>query len=376
MQLSRSLPRLPLALALVVAMQQRAAAENDFVAKTQVYTDSDHTTVVSPLVRIAKDVWRGGTLGASFIADVVTSASVDVVTNATKRMTDFRKEATGSIAQTFADTTLNGAYIFSSENDYTSHNLSLGASQDLLQRNTTLALNYALSLNDVGRSGDPNFHKSLQVHTLDASWTQVLSPKMLLQAAYTFEYADGYQASPYRFVRVDQIDMTSMGCQGGSLPESCYAPQFKVAETDPDQRFRNAFVLALKRHLFQDSALQVDYRFYVDNWGVMSHTAEAVYLVDFNWVTLRFRERFYFQNAASFFQSHYTDLQPFMTADRELSTFFSNLAGVKAVFKLDRAVAGLSLEAKADLFYFYYIDFAYLSYRVGGNLAVGMSMRF
>jgi hypothetical protein len=355
--------RLTLAALALVAMQQTAAAENEFVTKTQVYTDSDHTVVVSPLVRIAKEAWRGGTLGAGFVADIISSASVDVVTNATKHMSDFRKEATLSLGQKLGETTLSGAYIYSTENDYTSHNGSVGVSRDLLQRNTTLALGYAFSMNAVGRSGTPSaLWKSLQVHGVDASWTQVLSPRMLLQAAYSFQYDGGYQASPYRFVHLESGDLTTV--------------LMSVPEADPETRYRNAFVVALKRHLFQDSALEVDYRFYFDNWGVMSHTAQAQYLVDFGVLTLRFRERFYYQNAASFFQSHYVTQQPFMTADRELSTFFSNLAGVKAVVKLDRVVAGLSLEAKADFFYFYYIDFAYLASRIGANLGLGLSLRF
>jgi hypothetical protein len=343
-----------------------AGGADEFVSKTQVYVDGDHTTVVSPLVRIAKELWRGGTVGAGFVADVVSSASVDVVTNATKHMSDFRKEASATLAQRIAGTTVNGAYIYSTENDYRSHNLALGLSQDLLQRNTTLGLGYALSLDDVGRSGDPNFHRSLDVHSIDASWTQVLGPRTLLQAGYSFQLASGYQASPYRFVHIEQ-GMTS--CPN---PPICSS----VPETDPNDRYRHAFVLGLKRHLFQDSALQIDDRFYVDNWGVVSNTVQLHYIVDFETVTLRFRERFYYQSAASFFQSHYySDQAPYITADRELSTFFSNLAGVKLTYKLDRVVAGLSLEAKVDVFYFYYIDFAYLADRVGANLEAGINLR-
>jgi hypothetical protein len=350
---------------LTAAAAAGPAAADEFVTKTQIYTDSDHTTVVSPLVRISKDAWRGGTLGASFVADVVSSASVDVVTNATTHMTDFRREVSGSLTQRISETTLSGAYIFSNENDYTSHNMALGVAQDLLQKNTTLALGYGYSWNEVGRSGEANFHCVgqpqgpclLQVHNIDATWTQVLTPKTLMQAGYSFQYALGYQASPYRFVHTES---------GVTVPE-----------TDPDRRARHAFVLALKRHVASDSALEASYRFYFDDWGVMSHTAILQYTIDFERVTLRLRERFYYQNGASFFQSQYTDASsPYITADRELSTFFANVAGVKLIFKLDRLFAGLSLEAKADVFYYYYVDFIPLPYRVGGNLEAGLSLRF
>src|SRR5215475_2225021 len=86
-------------------------ADDSFVAKTQVYADSDHTVVVSPLVAISRDAWRGGTLSASYVADVVSSASVDVITNATQRMNDFRSEITAGVAQKFHLTTLSADYV-------------------------------------------------------------------------------------------------------------------------------------------------------------------------------------------------------------------------------------------------------------------------
>ena len=65
-----------------------------------------------------------------------------------------------------------------------------------------------------------------------------------------------------------------------------------------------------------------------------------------------------------------------MTADRELSTFWSNLVGVKLVLHLDRLVVGLSIEAKIDFFYFSYIDFAWLTDRTGADLGLGASLAF
>jgi hypothetical protein len=342
-----------------------ARAEESFVAKTQVYTDSDHTTVVSPLVHATKEPWSGATLGVGVVADVVSAASVDVVTNATPHMSDFRKELSSSLAQVIRDTTLSAGYIYSAENDYQSHNISLGFAQDLLQRNTTLAAGYAVSLNDVGRSGDPNFHRALTVHTVDASWTQVLSPTQVLQLGYTYSYSTGFQASPYRFVCVGNTDP--------SVPGSCDG--YKVPETDPDVRNRNAIVAAWKKHVGTDSSIQLDYRLYFDDWGIVSHTAEFAYFVNFSSVSLRLRERVYYQGSASFFQPHYDALQPFMATDRELSTFWSTMTGGKLVIHID-AVTGLDLEAKVDVFYFEYLNYAFLDHRVAANFDLGLTLRY
>jgi hypothetical protein len=347
-------------LQLVILLVARAAfADDSFVVKTQVYTDSDHTTVVSPLVALSRDAWRGGTLSASYVADVVSSASIDVISNATKKMTDYRSEITAGLSQKLRATTIDASYIYSIENDYESHNIALGFSQDLFEKNSTIALGYTFAYNNVGRSGDQLFHRTLMVNGIGASWTQVFTKRTIGQLSYSFAYNDGYQASPYRFVPVAAAD-------GSTL--------YKVPETDPDQRIRHAFVAALNQHIGLDSAFQADYRIYFDSWGLQAHTIQLRYFITWKDVTLRLRERFYYQSKADFFKSRYTDLQPYMTFDRELSTFWSNVAGFKVSWRLPWVHRALALEVKTDVFYFNYIDFLPLPYRVGGNVELGLNV--
>jgi uncharacterized protein DUF3570 len=355
--------RLQLAFALAVLLiAAHANADDSFVAKTQIYTDSDHTTVVSPLAALSRDAWQGGTLSASYVADVVSSASIDVVSNATARMNDFRSEITAGLVQKLRNTTLSGSYVYSVENDYQSHNADIGFSQDLFEKNSTLSLGATFSSNDVYRTGDQLFHRKLTVGGVAASWTQVLNRATIAQLSYTFSYGNGYWASPYRFVKVETPDLSAI--------------EFKVPETEPNERYRHAAVIGLNRHLFADSAVQGDYRFYADNWGVLSHTVQLRYFVTFKDVTLRLRERFYYQTGASFFQPHYTaqTLTPFVTADRELSTFWSNVTGVKISWRLPWVHRALELEAKVDYFHFGYINFALLHSRDGADIEAGLNV--
>ena len=341
-----------------------ARADDQFTAKTQVYTDNDHTVVISPLTAISRDAWQGGTVSASYVADIVSSASVDVISNATKRMTDFRSEISGGLTQKLHATTLSGSYVYSVENDYSSHNVDLGLAQDLFERNTTLSVGYSFSSNAIGRTGDHLFHRSLLVNGVSASWSQVIDKRTIAQLSYSFSYDDGYQASPYRFVRIQTPDLA------GNAP-------FKVPESEPYDRYRHAVVLALNRHLFSDTALQGDYRFYADNWGVQAHTIQARYFVTFSDVTLRLRGRFYYQRAANFYREHYTTDsfdEPFVTADRELSNFWSALAGGKVSWRLPWVHRALELEAKVDYFHFKYIDFALLTTRDGVNIEGGLNV--
>jgi hypothetical protein len=346
---------------LLVGATSSARADDAFTAKTQIYVDNDHTTVVSPLVAISRDAWRGGTVGASYVADVVSSASIDVVSNATKHMNDFRSEITGSLTQKLHATTLSASYIYSIEHDYESHTANLGVAQDLFQRNTTLSLGLTFVYNAVGRSGDQAFHRQLLVGGLGASWTQVLAKKTIGQLSYTFTYDNGYQASPYRFVPV-------VGPTG--------EPDFKVPETMPDVRVRHAFVAGVNQHLFTDSALQADYRFYFDNWGMKAHTVQLRYFVTWKDVTLRIRERFYYQSGVDFYKPQYDDLEPFMTTDRESSSLWSNLAGAKISWRLPWVHRALELEVKGDFLYVHYIDYPLLSQRLGGTVELGLNVTY
>ena len=357
--------RFALVFALALALPAAAHADDSFTVKTQVYTDSDRTTVVSPLAAISRDAWQGGTVSASYVADIVSSASVDVISNATKRMTDFRSEISAGLAQKFHATTLTGSYVYSVENDYRSHNVDFGLAQDLFERNSTLSIGYSVSANSVGRTGDQLFHRSLLVNGVSASWSQVIDRRTIAQLSYSFAYNDGYQASPYRFVRIEDPSASDANTTA-----------FKVPESDPNDRYRHAIVLALNRHLFTDTALQGDYRFYVDNWGVQAQTLQLRYFVTFGDVTLRLRERFYYQKGASFFQTHYTteSFGNFVTADRELSTFWSNLVGAKVSWRLPWVHRALELEAKVDYFHFRYLDFALLTSRDGANIEAGINV--
>jgi hypothetical protein len=292
---------------------------------------------------------------------VITSASIDVVTQASKAtIHDTRHQVSAGGSQIFDATTVRGGYSYSRENDYQSHTLSVGVSQELFDKNTTIAAGYGVSLNNVGRADDENFSKSLTVNTGSVTWTQIITPRLLGQLTYELGYSSGYQASPYRFVPIRaSLDAT---------------PTLWVPETDPDSRVRHAVVIGLNRAVGEASSVQFDYRFYRDTWGITSHTIGARYYVNFgDRVELRLRSRFYFQNGASFYQSRYDGFMKYMTADRELSPLWSETLGAKLTFAFTDRLEG---EAKLDGFYYRYSDFPALASRLGVNVGLGLELHY
>jgi hypothetical protein len=351
--------RWSIALAFVLAASARA--DTTFTSKVQVYADSDHTTVVSPLVQGTADVTPTTSVTLGYVADIVSSASVDVVSQASAtRIHDTRQQASGGFAHSFGSLSWHATYSYSHENDYLSNTLATGLDKELFDKNTTLSLGYAASLNDVGRAHDANFSRSLDVQSASASWTQILSETLIGQLTYELTDASGFQSSPYRFVPVrSSLDA---------------APEFWVMETDPDSRWRNAIVLALNHALGDSSSIQGDYRLYHDTWGITSHTLGARYFVHLTpALELRLRERFYTQNGATFYENNYTSVQQYMAFDRELSPLWSETFGGALYYLITPRIEG---ELKADLFYYSYSDFAPLTSRTGTNLGLGVTVTY
>ena len=350
--------RLQLALLLVATI---ARADTGFSSKIQVYTDSDHTTVVSPTVQASADVTNDTSVSLGYLVDAVSSASIDLVTQASPHvMHDTRHQVSAGVSHIFDVVTVRGNYSYSAEHDYLSHTIGGSLEKELFDKNTTLALGYGVSINTVGRSNDVNFARSLDSHHASLGWTQVINQRMAAQVTYELGIESGYQASPYRFVPVRM-----------SLDA---APIEWVPETDPDSRTKHAIVIGANHAVGEANSVQADYRFYLDNWGIQSHTIGLRYFMALSKkAELRLRERFYTQNGATFYQSVYTMPQKYMAYDRELSALWSNTFGVKLNYLItDR----LEAEAKLDIFYYYYEDFPPLLDRLGANIGLGVQLTY
>lgn len=356
MQLIKLVP-----LALVVAAAGPARADTQFVSKLQAYADSDHTTVISPIVQAAADVTSDTSVSLGYVADIVTSASVDIVSQASPiTMHDTRHQVSTGLTHQLGDVSLRGNYSYSRENDYLSHTLGFGAALDLNDKMTNIAVGYGLSLNTVGRSNDANFAKPLDVHSLSLVLTQTISPRTIAQITYELGYAHGFQASVYRFVPVR------------ANPDA--APEMWVAENDPEDRYRHAIVLGLNHAVGQGDSVQADYRVYHDTWGITSHTIGARYFWNVSKkLQIRLRERFYTQNAATFYQDNYTMVQKYMAFDRELSPLWSETIGAKLGYHFTPRLEG---ELKFDFFYYHYSDFLPLLSRTGTNAGLGLSLTY
>lgn len=344
------------ALALALAATAHAEPEGDHatvVARTSVYADDDHTAISTSTVAVHARPTPTVTLTAHYTADAVSSASVDVVSAATKRWTELRSEVLGGVAYADGTTTASVDYIYSHEHDWASHTVAVSGARDLFRHNLTLGVAASFGTNAVGRADDANFAERMRTFggALRAVW--VGGKADIFNASYDLARVDGYQSSPYRFALVADA-------AGGPIA---------FPEVAPETRMRHAVTVRWNHHLLRDTALRSHARIYGDDWGLRSLTAGTELVVGISPFELGANVRAYAQQHARFYQDGYDRPRMFMTADRELSTFQDAFAGVRAAWIGE----ALSLDASVSAFAFRFPEFSRLPRRAGFTAALGVT---
>jgi hypothetical protein len=336
----------------VVSALATPGRAQEFAPSLYVRADTDHTTVVSPRLRGRAEVADATNLDLVYAVDIWTSASVDVVASASEPVTEQRDEIDVTADHTFTDFVLSAGYRYSHEPDYISHGGHIGGSLDLADKSTTLGLGLAFSVDDVGRAGYPDFSYPAQTFGVQTSLTQVIDRDTLVQALYDLGQVSGYQVSPYR-----RVALGGDGNCAGDAPW-CYP------EHSPDQRLRHAWAVRLRRALGDHTSAGAGYRFYLDSWGMISHTLS----LSASWVptqqtTLSLQYRGYVQSAVDYYQKHYdlSALGSYTTADKELSPLTSQrlLLDLEQIWKLDQNTILRTALSLGPTFYAY-SDYAYL----------------
>jgi hypothetical protein len=330
------------------------SGKGDAKGSLAMYADSDKTTVVTSVVDASVKLPVPLRVGAHALVDAVSSASVDVVSGATTRFTENRIELATNAQIGFSQSTEGTiGYTHSGENDWQSHAIELGLSRDLAHKNAKLSLGLGFTRNYVGRAHDPNFEKQLDVQGAQLGLSQILGRKSLLTIAYTLSHASGYQGSPYRFITI--------------------MDGFSAAESPPEERTRHALTGRIMHMIGSANVVDAQYRIYLDDWGILSHTVELAYTrAVTDKLSLRLRARGYRQNHATFYREAYDMPMRYMTVDRELSTFWDAMAGIK----LGWSGEAWDLEAKADTIVYRFEDYARLRGRVAVVSGVGGTWRW
>ena len=259
--------------------------------------------------------------GSQEAVDAINTASRPIRGNAFQDFTKTRNEFEGSMTRGGA--ALN--YYHSIESDYLARQLGGSFNRDLRNDQLNVSVGTSYGWDDIEPlSNDNTISAGDRKKTLhwNAVATQILTSTTMLRLGLEDNIVDGLQHNPYRRV---------------------YAGGSSVPENHPRRRDRRDAFVKLNQYLPNRSSLKLDYRFYTDDWGVLSHetsTQLSQYLT--HGLFAQYQYRFYTQSAADFYRPEYvatSGVDGYLTGDYRLGPLSSHLFGVTLNFDLGQLAA-------------------------------------
>jgi len=274
-----------------------------------------------PSVLVRKQVGKNTSFVGNYYVDMVSSASIDVVTTASP-YSEERKQWSLGMDYLRGNTTVRAGYTSSVETDYDASTYNVSISQDMFGGLTTLTMNYALGDDIVTKRGDDTFEKFLDKQNYGLGLTQILTKNLILALNFETGTDEGYLNNPYRTVRY--FNASDTAGRGYSYEEEVY----------PNTRTSNAVGIRARYFLPYRAAIEGEYRFFTDTWDIESHTASLTYIHPWRDFTFTGKFRYHDQTAAHF----YSDLFPrsqatnFRGRDKELSPLTSYTLRAKLAY--------------------------------------------
>lgn len=317
-------------------------------AETSAYTDTDNVSVLTPSVALdLHDPLAGWAASATYLVDVVSAASVDIVSTASGRWQEVRHAATlrGAYKPYDIGGSVSGA--ISSEPDYLSLTGGGGVTLDLAKKTVMPALDYSFSHDVAGRTGTPFSVYSLELdrHTLSAHVELLLDRETVINVSTDAVLEIGHQEKPYRYVPMFAPSVAPTITSGLSVDRvNTLRLPVRVEERVLTKRQRFAWSGRLAQRL-EDSTFVVSERLYADSWGQKATTTDLKMVFDVSdrlyvWPHLRA----HIQSGVSFWRLAYVadpnelSLPRYRTGDRELSPLATGAIGAGAHLNVGSAI--------------------------------------
>ncbi|OFX46763.1 MAG: hypothetical protein A2X13_05155 [Bacteroidetes bacterium GWC2_33_15] len=173
---------------------------------------------------------------------------------------------------------------------------------------------------DYNPTFQPFSNKSRNSYSLGFGLSQVLSKNLQTLFALDLVFQQGLLSTPYQRIYFSDI-------------EDSFIEDFQLAdaiELLPDTRLKVALGNRMSYYINEYIVLRSFYRYYFDDWGIISHTASLEIPVKFaDKFTLYPSYRYYSQTAADYFAPYekHVSTERFYTSDYDLSGFYANQYG-------------------------------------------------
>lgn len=312
--------------------------------------DGGGVKVDGPSVLVRKSYKDKVSVWANYYVDMISSASIDVVSTASA-YSEERAETTVGIDYLRGNTFFGLSFTNSEENDYSSNTFNFGISQDFFGDLSTIGLSYGYGQDTVRRNGDDAFEEKLHRQNFGVSFTQVITKNLLVNLTYSGITDEGFLNNPYRTVRY-----------ADSASPLGYAFE---AELYPETRTSSAGAIRGVYYLPYRAALKMEYRHFSDTWGIVADNGEIAYTHPLpNSLTLDVRYRYYTQTSADFYSDLFPRVQAqnFLARDKELAAFTSNSFGIGISYEFGMKLLPFFTSGEINLSADY-IQFDYANFR-------------
>jgi tetratricopeptide (TPR) repeat protein len=354
------------------------------------YTDTTDVHVLTPGVTAGvSSPTAGWNANVGYLLDVVTAASPDIVSSASKSFKEKRHVISAGGGYKPGNFGAQANANVSSEPDYLSRTLGLSLLGDFRDKMISPKLSFSYTWDTIGRApmSFDTYSKPFTTVELSPQTTFVLSPTALAVIGFTYQIERGDQSKPYRYIPM--FDDTAAIPRGASIEQvNAERLNVKPLEQLPVERDRYALAARYIKRVGGSATLRVEERLYYDSWQTMATSTDARYMIDVN-PTIRIwpHLRAHFQTAANFYKrvprakintDATVDLPAFRSTDRELSTLLTVTAGGGARFTLSREGAKLQygVTVTADAMYTRYFSALYIQQRLAVYGAVGFDVEF
>jgi hypothetical protein len=284
--------------------------------------DGGGVTVDGPSVLVRKNIADTVSINANYYVDHVSSASIDVVTQASPMgYTEERTQKSFGIDYLYDRTLMSVNYINSDESDYVADTYTADISQDFFGDLTNISIGFSYGEDTIRKNREASFKESATRYSYRIGLSQIITPELLIAFAWENIADDGYLKSPYR----SDYYFNSTTNQ-------------RIAEQDnyPKTHDSDAFSIRAMYYLPYRATLKGEYKHYSDDWDVKADSFDLGYThpLPKGWI-LDAHVRYYKQDKAYF----YYDLLPYINAyeyharDKELSTFNSTTFGIAVSYE-------------------------------------------
>jgi hypothetical protein len=342
------------------------------------YADSDNVTVFTPSVNMSiENVTAGASIRGSYLVDVVSAASADIVSTASQRWTEARQAGTFEAEYKPRDFGVLVGSAISSEPDYFSYSLGAQMTKDFNEKNTTLIGGFGFGHDTIGRAGTPFsvFSRTLMTATFHGGFTQVINRTTVGSVVGDIVIENGDQSKPYRYIPMFAPSVAPLVPNGASID---WVTEHRLPERPleqlPLERQRYAITSRLA-HRFDGSTLRLEERIYWDTWALVASSTDARWIFDVGRrVSLWPHARFHVQDGVDFWQKAYVsgpapgwNLPEYRTGDRELGPLWTTTGGGGIKFYLGKNAdpRTVSISLTCDAMYTSFLDDIYLTSRTG-----------